>query len=131
MNIRKIIREMLEQQNGGGIEGLEILNHYPFNKLPDVRANVDWKNRGVEGWGEVMVPSVGEGDAMSTVFGQDDVINYVNQFEKKFGTAPIFSLNPGAVWFDKVKVINPEFIDWKNNYNTGKQKWVDQYGSGD
>lgn len=122
---------MLEQQHAGKIEGLEILNHYPFNKLPDVRANVDWNNRGVQGWGEIKVPSIDNGDALSTVFAQDDVIDYVNKFQSKFGAAPTFSLNPDAVWFDKIKIENPEFIEWRNNYISGKQKWVDQYGSGD
>jgi hypothetical protein len=131
MNIRKIIREMLEQGNLGGIEGMEILNHYPFNELPDIRANVDWNNRGVKGWGEVNLPSLTNGDAQQGVFGQDDVIDYVNKFKEKFGQNPIFSLNPDDAWFNKVKITNPEFLDWRNNYNTNKQKWVDQYGSGD
>lgn len=136
MDIRKIIRENLEKlfeahQDRGPFTGLEILNQYPFSKLPDVRANVNWSKRGVEGWGEVKLPSVDTGDAQSGVFGQDDVIQYIQKFEEKFGESPIFMIHPNEVWYNKIKVINPKFVNWREDYSQGKSAWLKDFGNTD
>lgn len=136
MDIRKIVRESVgkvfeSHQNRGPFKGMEILSQYPFSKLPDVRANVNWSKRDVAGWGSVQIPSLSDGDAMSTVFGQDDVIGFVEEFVKKYGEEPVFMLYPNEVWYDKIQVVNPKFIEWRDSYIKGKQAWVDQYGSGD
>lgn len=136
MNIRKIVREHLEQifeahQDRGPFKGMEILNQYPFSKLPEDRMSVDWKNRGVKGWGEVRVPSVEDVDSMTSVFGKDDVVDYIKRFVKKFNEEPIFSIHPNEVWFNKIKIVNPKFNDWQKEYGAAKQSWINQYGSGD
>lgn len=136
MNLRKIIQESIEQlfeahKDRGPFKGMEILTQFPFSKLPDVRANVDWGKKDVLGWGAVQIPSLSDGDALSTVFGQDDVINFVQEFIKKYGEEPIFMLHPNEAWYGKIKVINPKFVQWREDYGKSKQAWIDQYGSGD
>jgi hypothetical protein len=133
MSIRKLIREQLEEMIGSDntIKGVEILNYFPFSELPETRADVDWSNRDVKGWGAVHVPSVQDGDASQGVFGKDDIHEYVSHFNRKFGEEPLFVLNQAAPWYDKVKIVNPSYIEWSNKYKSGKQSFVNQFGSGD
>lgn len=119
MNIRKLIREQIgnilnEEMpiSEPVITGLEVLNHFPFNKLPETRNDVDWSNRGVSNWGDVHVPSL-DGNGLTQMFGKDDVIDYVNQFNKKFGEEPNFKLDASAPWFGKIKVLNEPYIKSK------------------
>lgn len=131
MNIRNFIREQLEKIVGENstptkpIKGFEILNYFPFNKLPETRDLVDWSNRGVNGWGDVFVPSL-NGNGMQQILAKDDMVGsepwahpktgnivkdegYIENFKKKFGDEPIFVMNPSAEWFGKITVINDAY----------------------
>ena len=115
MNIRKFIKESIErvlmqEKDGAAIVGADILNHFPFDKLPENREQVDWNNRGVNGWGDVHVPSV-DAHGLSTMLGKDDVMAYLRKFSARFGEEPMFVLNPTGLWFDKIKVVNPKYIE--------------------
>jgi hypothetical protein len=136
MNLRKIIQESIQQlfeahQDRGPFKGMEILGQFPFSKLPDVRANVNWNQRDVIGWGAVQIPSLSDGDALSTAFGQDDVIDFIKGFTDKFGEEPVFMIYPNAPWYGKITVVNPQFVQWRESYGKAKQDWVDKFGSGD
>lgn len=136
MNIRKIIRESIqglfeEHKDRGPFTGLDVLGQYPFSKLPDVRANVNWSKRDVPGWGEVKVPSIDSGDAQTGIFSQDDVMHYIADFEKKFGESPMFMIQPNEPWFDKIKVVNSKFLSWREKYTQGKADWLKNFGTTD
>ena len=129
MNIRKLIREQIEsilnEENplsGPAIKGFEILNHFPFSKLPEARANVNWSNRGVSGWGEVHVPAF-DGNGMSTFFAKDDVMEYMEGFKNKFGEEPLFIINPTAEWYGKIRVINEPYQKAKALYDKAVQSF--------
>lgn len=92
-----------------GIVGLDILNHEPFASLPNTRGEVDWKNRG-----DARVPSLDRGDSSTSIFSKEEVVNYIKQYTNKFGEDPIFELNPTGAWYERVNVINPSFIDWRD-----------------
>ena len=110
-----------DHKDRGPFVGMEVLAQYPFNKLPDIRANVDWSNRGVSGWGEISIPSISNSDAQQGVFGQDDVIEYINGFKNKFGEEPIFTIHPNGAWYEKIKITNPSFLTWKAEGDKAKQ----------
>lgn len=127
MNIRKFIKESIEnammQENvGKTIVGADILNHFPFKKLPEDRQHVNWSNRGVNGWGEINLPAI-DGNGLSAMHGKDDVISYLQQFAAKFKEDPIFVLNPSGLWFDKIQVINPKYTEFKNSVSNAIQKF--------
>jgi hypothetical protein len=129
MNIRKFIKEsieraMMQENEGQTITGADILNYFPFDKLPEDRQQVDWKNRGVNGWGEIHVPAI-DGNGLSTMHGKDDVMSYLQQFSSKFGEEPMFVLNPSGLWFDKIKVINPKYTESKNAVSNA----ISQFGT--
>lgn len=115
MSIRKIIREQLEDMIGSDntVKGIDILNHFPFSELPETRDDVDWSNRGIKGWGDVHIPSL-DANGLTQMFGKDDVIGYVNNFNKKFGEDPIFKLNSSAPWHSKTIIINEPYIQAKD-----------------
>lgn len=134
MSLRKIVQESIQQlfeahKDRGPFKGMEILSQFPFSKLADVRANVNWGKRDVEGWGSVQIPSLSNGDALGTAFGQDDVIDFIDGFIEKYGEEPIFMLYPNEVWYNKIKVVNPEFVQWREDYGKSKQAWLDSYRS--
>lgn len=132
MKIRQFIKEQLEiilsENNslpGKVINGFEILNYFPFNKLPETRDDVNWSNRGVNGWGDVLIPSL-DGNGMEQILAKDDIVGakpwahpktgnvvqnagYIKNFKNKFGEEPMFILTPSAPWFGKVSVINEPY----------------------
>lgn len=131
MNIRQYIRESLErmfetESTQDVIKGSDIMNHFPFNVLPETRSDVDWRNRDVKGWGSVQVPSI-NADAYTSITSKDDIIGgeswknpktgfvinnpgFIQEFQKKYGEEPLFVLNPSAVWYDKVKIVNESYV---------------------
>jgi hypothetical protein len=129
MNIRKFIKEsveraMMQENEGQTITGADILNYFPFDTLPEDRQQVDWKNKGVNGWGEVHVPAV-DGNGLVNMLGKDDIMSYLQQFSSKFGEEPMFVLNPSGLWFDKIKVVNPKYTGEKNDLSNA----ISQFGT--
>jgi len=131
MNIRKIIKEELNSvfnEDSNGIVGLDILNHFPFSELPENRLDGDWQ-KGVPGWGKVFIPGLNAVDAEQQVVSKDDFTyrevegpkmvhkydGYIENFKKMFGEEPVFSINPSADWYNKVKIINPKFKQWRES----------------
>jgi hypothetical protein len=125
-----------EVENGGEIVGMDIVNHPPFNDLPETRDDVDWNFRG-----NVHIPSVEDGDAMEQVVAKDDITGreltlkdgtskkvdgYIEKFNQRFGEEPTFVLDPTAEWYGRVKIINPKFVEWQDKYTTGKADFLDK-----
>jgi len=115
--------------NSLGIIGNKIFNEFPFTELPETRKEVDWGNRGVEGWGNINVPSISDGDASMTIFSKKDLKDYIENFKNKFLEEPIFLLDNDADWFDKVKITNNDFNEWKNNYINAKGETLKRWGT--
>jgi hypothetical protein len=139
-------KEELNRRKAGGelnevdsqeIVGLDILNHFPFNQLPDTRKDADWQ-MGVPGWGKVHLPSI-DSNGLTQIVAKDDFTyrefqgpkmvhkfdGYIQDFKDKFGEEPIFKINPEGSWYDKVQVINPKYLESKEIYNRGMQSWMD------
>jgi len=148
MKLRKFIQEqigqILSENNFPGkvIKGFEILNYFPFNKLPDTRDMVNWSNRGVNGWGDVYLPAI-DGNGMQQITSKDDVsghepwahpktghviqnAGYIEDFKKAFGEEPMFMLDPAASWFGKVQVINEPYLQRKDLHNKAVQDFGTQ-----
>jgi hypothetical protein len=120
---RKEAGEMNEDKEGG-IVGTQIFNYEPFSQLPQTRQEVDWANRP-----NINIPSISDGDAQTGVFCKDDVMEFINKFNKSYGEEPIFELNPGGVWFDRVRVTNPAFTKWRDEYVKGKAATLKSWGT--
>jgi len=119
----------MEEADGAGQEivGLDILDVYPFSELPDTRAEVDWDNRGVEGWGPVHLPN--PDDTLSGILEKDAVITWLESFKKQFNEDPVFQLNPDGDWYDKVVVTNPAFLERKEKFMQAKGDTLDKWGT--
>jgi hypothetical protein len=147
MDIRKIIKEELKsifEQESGEIKGLDILNHFPFSELPDTRDKANWQS-GVPGWGKVYVPSLDTSDAQQQVVAKDDFTyrefqgpkmmhkfsGYINDFNKKFGEEPIFSIHPEAPWHSRVEILNPKYKEWKRGSDDTKASMLSHWGTTD
>jgi hypothetical protein len=102
-------------------KGMEILGQFPFNQLPLTRKDVDWNNRGVEGWGMVYLPSLAGGDVVDTMFDQDQVKEFVEDFKNEYNEEPIFSIDSTS---NKIRIINPKFTEWRENYIKGKDEFL-------
>lgn len=113
-----------ETSQPNGINGLDILNHEPFNTLPNSSAEVDWNNRN-----DVFLPSLQHGDSLTQVFSKDEVVDYVKSFTEKNGEEPVFSLNSSAVWFDKIKIMNPSFNEKRGKYVSDKDAALKKFGT--
>ena len=111
------------------IIGNEIFNKFPFTDLPETRKEVDWSNRDVKGWGNINVPSISDGDASMTIFSKKDLEDYIENFKNKISEEPIFLLDNDADWFDKVKITNNDFNEWKNNYINAKGETLKKWGT--
>jgi hypothetical protein len=104
-NLRKYIRESIERlisESDGGLVGMEIVNIPPFSTLPENRRGVDWKNRG-----EAYLPSV-DSNGKTQIFSKEDLFGYVNEFMKKYGEEPRFSMANGAI-----QIINEPYIKFQ------------------
>lgn len=151
MNIRKLIKEQLErifnEEIPGAqpaIQGMEILNHFPFNKLPETRATVNWSQRGVSGWGDVFLPAI-DGNGTSQITSKEDIIGnqpfthpktghvsqsagYITDFKNRFGEEPMFKIDSSAPWYGRVQVVNEPYLANKQQHDQA----VTAYGtSGD
>lgn len=106
MNIRKLIREELESfmNQTNGIKGLDILNF--LTKIPQTRAEVDWIARP-----HYQISSLRDGDGSSGVFEKDYLIQYISEFNSKFGEDPIFEIVG-----DRINVLNPKYKEWADSY---------------
>lgn len=120
MNLRKLIKEQLErifeEQSQNTIVGLDIINHFPFDKLPETRQQVDFNNRDVNGWGSVQLPST-DGNGLQTIFSKEEVFRYIEKFKSEFGEEPMFVLNPSAPWYGRITITNEPYIKKKELYN--------------
>lgn len=145
MDIRKIIREQLESMfaentSDNVIVGLDIINHFPFNKLPDTINDVDWKSREIPGWGQIHIPAL-NGNGLTAINSKDAIIGgeswshpktnhvldnhgFISDFKNKYGEEPKFVLNPSAPWFSKIEIINESYLQAKSLYNNivGKER---------
>lgn len=115
-------------EEGSKIIGKDILNHFPFNELPQTREGVDF-HKGIEGWGKIQVPSLPSSDSMTTMFSVDDVLEYLDDFVKYESEEPIFELNPEGAWFDKIKIVNDTFTEKRKRYSDAKGKALQNYSS--
>lgn len=109
--------------------GIEILNQFPFNKLhAKVTDTESYKDRSVEGWGNVHLPSL-SGEGMAVVWSKDRVEEYVEDFYKKFGEEPVFQLNPNDVWFNRTVVTNTCFLKFKEEKTERIRNGIKQFGT--
>ncbi len=146
MSLRKLIREeldkILKEENGlpsSEIRGFEILNHFPFNKLPNTKKEVNWSNKDVAGWGEVHLPSI-EGPGLLGIYCKEDILGaepwsnpktgqviqnpgYIENFKNKFGEEPVFVINPEAPWFSKIEVLNEPYLRDKGKLDSNIQSY--------
>lgn len=113
-----------EMTEPNGIEGMDILKHEPISNLPDTRAEVDWKNRG-----SVYLSSLDTSDSSTHMLSKEDIVNYIEMFNQKYGEDPIFTLNPNAPWFDKVKIINTTFNKERDRYTDIKAATLKSWGT--
>jgi hypothetical protein len=134
---RRKERGELNEVEEEGIVGLDILNHFPFNQLPDTRKGADWQ-RGVPGWGKVYLPSI-DSNGLTQIVAKDDLTyrevqgpkmvhkfnGYIQDFKQKFGEEPIFKIAPEDNWYDKIQVINPKYLESKEIHSRGVQAWMD------
>jgi hypothetical protein len=129
MNLRKLIKEQLErifeEQSQNAIVGLDIINHFPFDKLPETRKQVDFNNRDVNGWGSVEIPST-DGNGLQTVFSKEEVFRYIEKFKSEFGEEPMFVLNPSAPWYGRITITNEPYIKRKELYNNAVNSLLEQ-----
>ena len=93
---------------------------YPFSELPLNRDSVDWNSRGVDGWGIVYLPSLTTSDAQHGMLTQEDVTEWLNDFIKRYGEAPVIELNPDNPWFSKAEVTNKSFNQWREKSTKAK-----------
>ncbi len=123
------------EQEMNGIVGVDILNNYPFSELPETRmdATAEFHRNGLPGWGKIQIPSISNADSLTTISSKADLIGmdwpakkrshplkdlpaqkddgYIETFKKVYGEEPIFVINPGEVWYNKVQVVNPKFVE--------------------
>ena len=102
-------------------KGMEILGQFPFNALPATKEDVDLNNRGVDGWGNIYLPSLSDGDVTVTMFSQDQVKDYVEKFKQEYNEEPVFSIDSTQ---KKIRVTNPKFTEWQNKYIQGKAEYL-------
>lgn len=124
---RKLTKEQKLAETEGqpkGIVGLDILKHEPMSTLPDTRDISNMKSN-------VKFPSITDGDAMSTMMEKSAIVNWVEEFKKRYKEEPIFELNPEGVWYDKIRVINKAFKDWQTRYTQGKAAALSSWGTTD
>lgn len=147
--INKVFEEIWNKLNeeesssdSSHILGLNILNYFPFSELPKGKEGADWQ-KGVDGWGKVYLPSLDTADAQMQIVSKDDIIGsqyqgpkmlhkfsgYIDSFEKKFGEEPKFVIDPSKPWYSKVEIVNPKFLEWKEEYSKGKQTYLDSVGT--
>lgn len=143
MDLRKIIREEFEKAFSEGpgteeIKGYDLLNHSPFSELPETRRDVDWDNRG-----RVFVPALDMGDARMQVFSKDDLTGsevqgpkmvhkfsgYIEEFKDKFGEEPVFTIVNGPDSIIKAEIVNPSYLEWKEQYLKNKGATLDAWGT--
>ena len=132
--------KMQNQEIMNGIVGADILNYYPFSELPETRndAHEGFYRNGLPGWGKVYIPSITDGNALTAVLSKADLTGmywpakkrtqplqdlqaqkddgYIELFKRANGEEPIFVINPDEVWYNKVKVVNPEFVEKRADY---------------
>ena len=124
MNLRKLIKEQLErifeEQSQNAIVGLDIINHFPFDKLPETRQQVDFNNRDVNGWGSVQLPST-DGNGLQTIFSKEEVSIYLENFTNTFGEEPVFVIDSSAPWYGRIIVINEPYVKRKDLHNKAVQ----------
>lgn len=108
-NLRKYIRESIERmisESNGGLVGMEIVNIPPFSSLPENRKLVDWRNRG-----EAYLPSV-DSNGKTHILSKADIFGYINEFMKKYGEEPRFSLSNGSI-----QIINEPYVKFQKLFH--------------
>lgn len=111
----------------------------PQLDLPDTRDEVDWDNR----QRRYIIPSVTGGDAGSYIMEKEFftgrefvtrppynkrvvVPGYMEEFKKKFGEDPIFTLDQAN---RRIDVVNPKFQEWRQQYSDAKAATLKQWGT--
>lgn len=135
--IDEFLNELLNRTNvneGGGeeIKHYHLLSH--LNDLPDTRDEVDWQNGS-----KYLIDSITDGDAKTVVRDKeffigrtfktraDKVIKemgYIKNFAKKFGELPVFQIEG-----NNIKVVNPKFLEWRDEYIKNKAGVLDKWGT--
>lgn len=102
--IREAIERLFEQESAPIIKGVEILQVRPFNELPNIRKQVDFKNRK-----SAYLPSI-DGFGKTNIMAKEDIVGsepwthptskktftnpgYIAEFMEKYGEEPMFSVN--------------------------------------
>jgi len=137
MNIRKIIREQLEDiVNSGdhdflqsqwedkirkqnGIHGFDIYQW--LIDIPKTRAEVDWNKRP-----HYYFPNLTSGDVTESVFDKEGIVEYVHSFRDKFDELPLFKIEGR-----NVTILNLKFLKWKNDYIEMKSGALKDLGTTD
>lgn len=141
------------EQEMNGIVGTDILNNYPFSELPETRndATSEFHRNGIPGWGKVQIPSISNADSLTTISSKADLIGmdwpamkrthplkdlpaqkdagYIETFKKVYGEKPVFVINPDEVWYNKVQVINPKFVEKRKKGVETKRGALKDFGT--
>jgi hypothetical protein len=124
--------EVLDEDGSGGLSPQHLIGQL---NLPATRADVNWSDRSAT----YQIPSLTDGDATSLVrdmeffTGREFVTQagkkikeggYIRDFVKKFGEFPKFEING-----NQISVVNPTFIEWRNQFIQGKDASLNQMGT--
>lgn len=135
------------------IVGSDILNYFPFSELPETRkeATSDFYRNGVPNWGKVQIPSLNQADAQTTILSKADLTGmewpamkrttplkdlpaqsdpgYLADFKSTYGEEPLFVLNPDEVWYNKVEIVNPKFVEKRKKGVETKASALKDFGT--
>lgn len=105
--LRKYVKSFI---NENVVRGDEALEQFPFSELPETYR--DYANNGfrfnIQGWGSnIDIPS--GGDMLKKINSKEELVEFINDFESKYGEEPMFEINPNADWHSKIKITNPIF----------------------
>lgn len=104
---------VIEQENQPvTVKGISnILNTWPFNQLPATRQEVDWKNRGVSGFGNIMLPNYDSIVASKyELLSKAEVEEYLTKFQKTFNEEPILKIGP-----KQIEILNKSYQSKKSD----------------
>jgi hypothetical protein len=66
-------------------------------------------------------------DSMRVIHSEDSLNNYRNEITKKYGDVVIELHSEEEIWFDRVRVTDPEFIQDQNNFCEAKARAMDRW----
>lgn len=135
--IDEFVNEIINKKTMIQEEGSEPIKHYHLLSnldLPDTREEVDWQSGPT-----YTIDSITDGDAKTIVRDKEFFIGrtfttrvgkvikemgYIKKFAKKFGELPLFQIDG-----NHIKVVNPNFLKWQDEYRKSKAGVLDKWGT--